>query len=213
MKKVIITLICACTCLAQANPELEKRITDLETELAELKTVLAPVLEKAKLEQQVAEQRKKAQERMSEDSKIFSRDEMIAIEKLYQKANQKWETPEGKESLEELIATYDNANRTGCALLYLGQLSEGEEREEYLKRAIEGYSDCYYGSGVQVGAYARFLLGLYYKTQLKLDEADALFDEIVEMYPDAIDHRGTPLSDLIVQSYKEMPLPRVESGE
>jgi tetratricopeptide (TPR) repeat protein len=92
-----------------------------------------------------------------------------------------------------MISKYDKANRTGCALLYIGQMTKGEERERYLKQAIDGFSDCFYGDGVQVGAYARYYLAYYYKELGDTAKAKALFDEIRKDYPNSITHSGKPL--------------------
>lgn len=197
MKRIIIAIIAAGTLTAHANPTLEKRVAELEKEVAELKEALAPVMEKAEAEQITAQQRAEAKKRMRKDTQIYSKPELREIERLYQVANEHWKTEEGKDSLKELVEKYDKANRTGCALLYLGQMSQGEEREEYLKEAIEDFSDCYYGDGVQVGPYARYHLAYHYRRSGKENEAADLFEEIGELYPHAIDHRGALLSALI----------------
>ena len=197
MKKIIMAIVVASTCIAHADPKLEKRVAELEKEVAKLKTALAPVIEKAKAEQIVTEQRNEAKKRMRKDSEIYSRDEITEIESLYQVANKQWKSQEGKDSLQELIKKYDKANRTGCALLYLGQMSKGEEREDYLKQAIADFSDCFYGDGVLVGAYARYYLAYHYKELGKEKKSTELFEEIGEMYPNAINHKGKQLSALI----------------
>ena len=97
----------------------------------------------------------------------------------------------------KLIKKYNKANRTGCALLYLGQMSKGEEREEYLKQAIADFSDCFYGNGVQVGAYARYYLAYHYKESGEEKKSTELFEEIGEMYPNAINHKGRLLADFL----------------
>jgi tetratricopeptide (TPR) repeat protein len=200
MKRTITAIVVAtvaCSCIAHADSKLEKRVAELEKEVAELKTALAPVMEKAKAEQMVTQQRNKAKKRMRKDSEVYSRDDLREIESLYQVANKQWKSQEGKDSLKKLINKYDKANRTGCALLYLGQMSKGEEREEYLKQAIEDFSDCFYGNGVQVGAYARYYLAYHYKESGKEKKAAELFEEIGELYPSAINHKGKLLSTLI----------------
>jgi len=197
MKRTIIAIFIASACVAQANPKLEKRVAELEKEVAELKTALAPVLAEAKEKEIATQQRTEAKKRMRKDSDIYSRDELREIEKLYQVANKQWKSQEGKDSLKELISKYDKANRTGCALLYLGQMSKGQEREEYLKQAIDDFSDCYYGDGVQVGAYARYYLAYHYKESGEPNKADKLFSELEQKYPDAIDHNGNLLRDSI----------------
>ena len=197
MKATVIAAILGSTLIVHADPELEQRVAALEKEVTELKTALAPVMEKAKTEQIVAEQRTKARKRMRKDSDIYSGNELKEIESLYQIANKQWRTEEGKDSLKVLIEKYDNANRTGCALLYLGQMSQGEEREKYLSQAIEDFSDCYYGDGVQVGAYARYHLAYHYRKARDETKAAELFEELEELYPNAINHKGQLLSAVI----------------
>jgi len=178
---------------------LEDRIAALEKRIAALEAATAPVVEKVSVEQKAEEQRTKARERMRKDSEAYSNDELREIESLYQVANQKWRTTQGKESLKLLIEKYDDANRTGCALLYLGQMSTGEEREKYLQEAIDDFSDCYYGDGVQVGAYARYVLAYHYKEAGQKEKEEALFKELKDDFPDAISHKGKLLADLIGQ--------------
>lgn len=200
MKRIttaILIATVASACIVHADPKLEKRVAVLENEVAELKAALTPVLAKAKAEQIVTQQRTQARERMRRDSEFYSRDELKEIETLYQVANKQWNTEEGKDSLKELISQYDKANRTGCALLYLGQMSKGEERESYLKQAIEDFSNCFYGDGVQVGAYARYYLAYYYKELGEEKQSTELFKEIREKYPNAINHKGKLLSAMI----------------
>ncbi|OGV70105.1 MAG: hypothetical protein A2283_14260 [Lentisphaerae bacterium RIFOXYA12_FULL_48_11] len=133
----------------------------------------------------------------AEDRKNYSTEQLREIENLYQVANKLWKTPEAKTSLKVLIEKYPKSNRTGCAVQYMGQMSSGEEKEKYLKLAIKDFSDCYYGNGVQVGAYARFYLGYYYKDKGMEKEAKALFDEIRKDYPAAINHKGKLLLDIL----------------
>ncbi len=191
-------MIAAGVCVVHADEQqLEERIAALEKEVAELKAALAPVIEQAETEQIVAGQRDAARRRMRRDAEVYSRDELQEIENLYQVANKQWNSQEGKDSLKELIEKYGHANRTGCALLYLGQMSRGEERESFLRRAINDFSDCYYGDGVQVGAYARYYLAHHYEETGDADKAAELFSEIREQYPNAIDHKARLLRDMI----------------
>ena len=176
---------------------LEKRVQQLEEQVTELAASTGPAVAKITAEQRADTQRMKARERMRNDRSMYSREELREIETLYQVANKQWRSEEGKASLKTLIQKFDKANRTGCALLYLGQMSQGRDKEEYLQRAIDGFSDCYYGNGVQVGAYARYHLAHYYMENGKKKQGDELFAEIAEEYPDAINHKGRPLADLM----------------
>ena len=133
--------------------------------------------------------------RTAEDRQTYSAEQLREIETLYQSANKELSNPEAKAALKTLIEKYPKANRTVCAVQYMGQMSKGKEKEEYLLLAIKDFGDCYYGSGVQVGAYARLYLGHYYKGEGKEKQAKALFDEIRKDYPDAVNHKGKKLVD------------------
>lgn len=132
----------------------------------------------------------RAKQRAAQDSKRYSRDQLREAEDLYQVANRNWRTPEAKESLEQMVKKFPNINRTGCAVLYLAQYSQGKEQERLLKQAIQKHGDCFYFNGVQVGAFARLLLGQYYQQNGEPEKAKPLFDEIRKKYPDSITHRG-----------------------
>ena len=112
-------------------------------------------------------------------------------------ANRNWRSAEAKESLEKLVSMYSNANRTGCAVLYLGRMSTGEDREKYLRQAIDKHGDCCYGDGTMVGAYATFCLAGHLAETGRKDEAAALYRVVRERYPEAIEHSGKRLVDLI----------------
>ncbi len=195
MKRILILagLILAVPAFAQDGDrvaDLEKRVRDLEERISRIEKTVQP-------SDKAMAQQAKARQRMQKDSTVYSAEELREIESLYQVANKGWRSQEGKDSLKKLVEKYGYANRTGCAILYLGQMSEGKEREEYLKRAVDTFSDCYYGDGVQVGAYARFYLAIYYGENGQEDKARKLFKEIREKYPDAVDHKGRALSDSI----------------
>ena len=135
----------------------------------------------------------RARQRAALDTKRYTRDQLKEAEELYQVANKNWRTPEAKASLEQMVKKFPNINRTGCAVLYLAQYSQGDDQEKLLKQAIRKHSDCFYFNGVQVGAYARLLLGHYYQENGQPEKAKPLFDEIRKKYPDAIGHRGESL--------------------
>ena len=138
--------------------------------------------------------------RTAQDRGKYTQAQLDDAERLYQVANQKWGTPEAKESLQTLVRKFPDNNRTGCAVLYLAQMSQGDERAQYLQDGIEKYNDCFYGDGVQVGAYARFLLAKDYKSQGDTSKAKALFDEIKAKYVGAIDHQGNLLVDILPEN-------------
>jgi hypothetical protein len=76
-------------------------------------------------------------------------------------------------------------------------MTGGPEGEEYLKTPIADYSDSVFGNGVQVGAYARYSLAMYYQQNQRSAEASSLFEEIRKNYPDAVMPDGSPLLPLI----------------
>lgn len=175
----LVNLLAVATAFAQAEPAKQPQPAARE-----------------KIDAQIA----KARERMRQDSKKYSREQLQECENLYQVANKNWRTPEAVSTLKVMVEKYPDVNRTGCAVLYLAQMSKGDERAERLKQCIEKYGDCWYGDGAQVGALAR-----YYRA-LDLQQADdkpavqKLFDELARDYPDAITHRGVLLADAIKQA-------------
>lgn len=197
MKKLIL-LSLALTVSAVADEDiLLQRIIALEKRVAALEEKLKPVIEEERVKGIVEAQKSLARERMMLDPEYYSRADLRVIEKLYQTANSDWRSDEAKESLKLLVEKYPMANRTGCAVLYLGQMTKGAEQLDYLNQAIEKYSGSYYGNGVNVGAYARLYLGMRYKNEEKNDKANALFEWIKTNYPDAIDHKGKLLTSHI----------------
>lgn len=176
---------------------LQEKMAKLEARLADLEKRLGPVAARQAAETntraRVDKQQLLARARMQRDLRKYNRQKLGEAEQLYQVANKNWRSDEAKQSLRQMIERFPDINRTGCAVLYLGQYAEGEERERLLKDAAEKYGDCFYGDGVQVGPYARFLLALYYKDNDQADKATALFEEIRKKFPDAVDHRGNSL--------------------
>jgi hypothetical protein len=150
----------------------------------------------------------KARARMRQDGRKYSAQELKDAEALYQVANKNWRTPEAKASLEKMVEKYPKFNRTGCAILYLGQYSQGEQREKYLKQAVDDFSDCFYGNGVQVGAYARYLLGLYYRDKGDVEKGNALLKEIVDKYPTSVTHKGDKLAKIAKDDLASPPPPK-----
>ena len=146
-----------------------------------------------KLEQIQRNNKRKATEMMAKDSRIYSQKEMADLEQTYQIANQNTRSPEAIEALKKVIEKYEKSNRAGCAALYLGRWTQGDEQEKYLQLAIDKYSDCYFLDGTSVGGYARFILGHLYLQANKKTAAGKLFDEIRKKYEDAEDHSGNLL--------------------
>ena len=189
--------------LRERVQQLEERLAKAEAELAAARASTAAAQEQAAGQQQddaaatreqIDAQRNKARARSRQDAKNYQPEQLAEAEQLYQVANKNWRAPEAIVSLKQMIEKYPDVNRTGCAVLYLGQMSEGDTREEYLKRAVEKHSDCYYFNGVQVGGYGRYLLALYYHDLGRTDEAKKLLQELISKYPDALTHRQQRLA-------------------
>lgn len=150
-------------------------------------------------EQRRIERQKHFLERQAKDRKMFDSFTLREIEDLYQTQNTDKNSAQSRLNLEKIISDprFENANRVGCALLYLATMENPEKVEERLKLAIEKYSDSWYGSGVNVGAYARFKLGMYYWRNGEKEKASKLFNEIRTDYPDATGHAGEILTEKI----------------
>jgi tetratricopeptide (TPR) repeat protein len=173
--------------------ELKARVATLEKRVETLEKLLAPLQADA----QRKALREQFERRVDQDEKKYSSSQLFEAENLYQTMNKQWRSPEGREALEQLVKKYPDINRTGCAELYLGQVSEGVEKVQHLQTAIEKHGDCMYGDGVQVGAYARYLLALCYKEKGDDARANSLFDEIRKDFPYAVDHEGKSLEEQI----------------
>jgi hypothetical protein len=163
----------------------------------QLEKLMTPV----KAQQAAADRQKTLHEqfvkKMAQDQAKYTPEQLRDAEQLYQVANQKWGTLEASNSLKTMIQKYPDIDRTGCAVLYVAQMSQGEDRARYLQDCIDKYNDCFYGDGVQVGVYARFLLAQDCRSKGERAKADALFNEIKSKYPDAVDHGGNLLVDSI----------------
>jgi TolA-binding protein len=183
----------ATICRADEIAELKVRVMALEKRCAELEVGLRALQAQARPEERVAAKRADARQRMRRDVELYTPEQLREIESLYQVANQKWQSEAARKSLRTLVEKYPKANRTGCALLYLGQMTHDDEQIAYLKQVIADHGDCFYGDGVQVGAYARFVLAQVYLKGAKPEKAKSLLDEIRSNYADAIDHEGHSL--------------------
>jgi len=173
--------------------DLEAQVAKLEQRVSRLEQETKPLLDKQSSERKRGDLVKKARAKMQEEDKKLSKAEAEEVERLYQIANKNWNSDEAKASLRALLTKHKTANRTGCATLYLGQMSSGDEQLEYLEQAAQDYPDCYYGDGVQVGAYARFLLFKAYRERGDNELAAKQASELKKLYPDAIDHSGNNL--------------------
>ena len=157
---------------------------------------------------QIDAEKAKARARMRQDGRKYSAAELQEAEGLYQVANKSWRSPEAKDSLEKMVKKFPKFNRTGCAILYLGQYSTGEDREKYLKQAVDDFSDCFYGNGVQVGAFARYLLGHYYRENGQVEKGNALLKEVVQKYPTSVTHKGDQLAKIAKEDLERAPAPK-----
>ena len=99
--------------------------------------------------------------------------------------------------LEGLIKDYPKSNRSGCAALILARRVPPAERGRHLRQVIINHSDAWCESGIQVGGLARALLAVHYAGLDQYDLAERLAQEVVTLFPDAIDDSGAPLGDLV----------------
>ena len=205
MRNLIITLILLS---ATASPtfaqnredelaQLKQRVEQLEKQVQEMSRLLEPLKAQQSADSRRRALRDKFNQKMTLDRQKYSPDQLNDAESLYQVANQKWGTPEAAESLQTMIKKYPDINRTGCATLYVAQRSQGDDRAKYLQQCIDKFNDCYYGDGVQVGAYARFLLAADYLSKGEKEKAAALYNQLNTAYPDAVDHNGNLLAESI----------------
>jgi hypothetical protein len=184
---------------AQTNADdvaqLKQRVAQLEKQVQEMAQLLEPLKAQQAMELRRNALHQKFEQKAARDREKYTAEQLGEAEGLYQVANQKWGSPEAAKSLQTMIEKFPDVNRTGCAVLYLAQNSQGDERARRLQDCMEKYSDCFYGDGVQVGAYARFLLAQDFRSKLELKKADALDEEVKAKFPDAVDHSGHLLVD------------------
>jgi TolA-binding protein len=179
---------------ATAARSLEARVAELEKRVEALEQQMQPVADEARIEQARRAAKLAARQRMQQDLTTHTRQQLAEAEQLYQKANRDLRSPDAVATLEQMIEKFPQCNRTGCAVMYLGQMSKGADRQKYLTLAAEKFADCRYGDGVQIGAYALWYLA-HDALGERPDEAKNLFRRMVEKYPDAIDHKGNLLAD------------------
>jgi tetratricopeptide (TPR) repeat protein len=170
--------------------QLRARVATLEKKVAELEKAVSEGKEKISSATPKSIGQEKYRRRADMDKEKYSAEELKEAEELFQAAQKKWKTDEARKSLSILIEKFPESNRAGCAVLYLAQMAEGKEEEEYLETAILKYGDCFFADGVQVGAYARFFLAQCYLLEGEKKKAEQLIEEIREKYPDAVNHKG-----------------------
>jgi hypothetical protein len=196
---LMLTLAASSPLFAQTNADevtqLKQRVAQLEKQVQEMSQLLEPLKAQQAIDNRRKLLREKFENKAALDQKKHTPEQLREAEQLYQVANQKWGSPEATESLRKMTEMYPDINRTGCAILYLAQNSQGEERARYLQDCIEKHNDCFYGDGVQVGVYARCLLAQDCRSQGDDKKADALCAEIKSQYSDAVDHGGKLLVD------------------
>jgi len=203
----VITIILAGICIITTNVCAQDSVSDkddmtimkqqyavLDARVRRIETLLRPmtdVVERQTRQHMFSFDFKKRQQK---DEEHYKKEQLVELETLYQKANRALSAPEATTTLKKVIADYPKANRAGCASLYLAQLSEGKEQEKYLQKSIKTYSDCYYGDGVNVGAFARYLLAQYYMANGKKQKAEDIVKLLKAESPTAIDHQGNLLT-------------------
>jgi TolA-binding protein len=151
--------------------------------------------------------RARGQERIVRDRTTLTAEQWQDLERLYQSASRNLKAPDAKDILRQVVQKYPRSNRAGCAVLYLAQLSEGDEKEKYLQEAIKNHADAWFGNGVQVAALSRFQLAGHYARTGRIAEALKLGEEINKDYPGAVDHAGRRLAESI-QRFAASQAPR-----
>jgi len=194
-----LTLALGRPLLAQTSTDevaqLKERVAALEKQVQDISQIVAPLKGQLEADNRRKELRKKFEARLARDQAKFTRDQLNEAEGWYQVANKEWGTTNATESLKKMVEKYPDINRTGCAVLYLAQSSQGDEREQRLQECIQKFGDCMYGDGVEVGAYARWLLAQDYRKAGQKDKAGALENELKTNFAQAIEHNGRLLAE------------------
>ena len=104
--------------------ELTERVAELERRLTELEEQALPLIEQARKQQRRDKAKAAARARMRRDRGKYSPEVLGQVEQLYQTANKNLRSPQAVAALEKLVNDYPDLNRTGCATLYLGQMTQ-----------------------------------------------------------------------------------------
>jgi DNA repair exonuclease SbcCD ATPase subunit len=197
---VLAMALVSAGCVVTGNQEVEQlkaKNAALEERISEMEKILQPLQTQAEQQARQRAYRERFDRRRELDLKKYTREQLTEAENMYAAAESKWNSPEYSESVKQMVQKFPDANRAGCLLLEFAQNTTGPDSEKYFKDCIEKFNDCYYGDGVQVGAYARFWLADYYSKTKEIEKAEALYKEIKDNYSDAIDHNGQFLINLI----------------
>src|ERR1017187_3184058 len=155
MVGILILAVAASSPLsAQTNADdvaqLKQRVAQLENQVQEISKLLEPI--KA---QQARDSRRKAlrgkfEEKMAQDREKRGAEQLREAEELMRVADQKWGSPEANESLQTIIKKYPDINRAGCAILYLAQKSQGDERVKYLRIVLRNTTTACMGTAFRL---------------------------------------------------------------
>ena len=167
---------------------------------------ITPVNAQSQLDREKAIEANRAEvsKRFEADKKRYKGDFRI-IEDEYQRVNQLRKSPEFKVEVEGFLKRYRKSNRAGCLFLYLARRIELPDREEYLKRAIKDFGDCFYGDGTQVAPYGMLNLAYLYDYMGETQKYNSMLDDILKKYPNATDHSQQLIRDHI-ESMKNPPV-------
>jgi TolA-binding protein len=203
---IVLCLAMCGTSMAQqlGTPTAEQRIAQLEAKVATLENLIKPLLIEHEVKLRKVQCRNLATQRMRKDTQVYTTDQIKAIEAIYQEANKNLKGEGTKDKLIKVVQDYGKSNRAGCALVYLAQITTGDEQIQYLQQAIDSHADCFYGDGVQVGAYARLILAVRYVNDKQYDKAATQLDELLKQYPRSLDHKGQPLELSVDQVRKQI---------
>lgn len=127
---------------------------------------------------------------ISEDKRKIGMEKFKLGERLEDDANKCFmdkRHDEGVNVCREIVKSLPVSNRAGCAMLYIGQFSDDREA---LENAVKSYSGCWYGDGVNVGAYSRFLLARMHLKEGNVNKHEEYMNWIKSNNINAINHRG-----------------------
>lgn len=149
--------------------------------------------------------REEVRARVAKDAMFYSLEEREEIKKLYQS----WRAKKGKERHAVAITMrrrFPKANLTGLVMFNLALDNARQKRIDLLKQVIRDHGDCRYGNGVQVGAMARYHLICILMGTGKQEEAEKYREELKTSFPNAIDHAGKPLIELLNNEFPAFSL-------
>jgi len=135
------------------------------------------------------------------DERRYDARSLKEIENLYRRGNERIDTEEGRDALEELVEKYPESNRRGCAAMNLGAtyLNEGEleAAAAHLEAIISAGSDAVFENGERILPKAMYNYGMLLERRGDEDGARDVWEGLGARFPGETDGNGIPYAKLV----------------